>query len=415
MNLALPLEFQLPSEYYQRIQEVSALAESMNLTPYLVGGAVRDLILRAPFRNDCDMTFTGGSISRLAETLAKKWNFKHLNYAQFETHTLLSSEDFHLDLITARSETYSKPGALPKIARGDLNSDLERRDFTVNAMALDLTRKNWGKLIDPLGGLQDLKQKTIRVLHRKSFVDDPTRIFRAARYAGRFGFKLELQTEKFVRSAIGKKMIQQLSGDRIRTEIEKILIEENPSKAVSFLSKWNALRAIHPQIGWSSTIAKTMNSTRTSKIQNISAIAVRMALWLAQNSGFTAESVLERLNFTKDVRDRIAQPLLLHIAFQNSYPMESIPVSSLYPETSRVFEALISVNKSSKGSRGWKSFQKWMSVKPELSGRDLQKMGFKPGPVYKEILMKLRLKKYRGALSSKEDEMRFVIDNYRRN
>ncbi len=409
----------MPALYFKRIREAAGEAERLGLEPYIVGGVVRDLLLKKTFSKDCDLVFTGGNVAPLAETLAARWKLRHAQYPAFETHTLLSPDGFQMDLITARKETYSKPAALPTVKRGALSDDLKRRDFTVNAMSVSLSAKKWGTLIDLQGGLADLEAKKIRILHAKSFSDDPTRLFRAARYAGRFGFSIDPDTQKSIADAVRKKLIGELSTDRVRTEIEKLLMEESPAEALALLHRWKTLAAVHPKLRWSADIAGwvgdpgAVNAAQKSGLK--SAIAVRIALWLASNSRIDAESIIEALKFTKEVRERITQPLEWIEAFRNAAPVQSIPSQTVFPESLRVMETLTRGNDPLKLAKPWAQLRKWQGSAPELTGSDLQKMGIEPGPIYKEILSRLRLQKYRGDLKSRKDETRFVFDNYRRN
>ena len=128
-----------------------------------------------------------------------------------------------LDLVMARRESYAAPGALPTVEPGSLADDLARRDFSINAMAVSLSAESWGDLTDPFDGAGDLERRIIRVLHPSSFRDDATRLFRAARYAGRLGFGLEPETERLAREGAG--FIDTISGDRVRRELERIFEE----------------------------------------------------------------------------------------------------------------------------------------------------------------------------------------------
>ncbi len=419
LNLGDRLKSRIPALYYRRIREAASEAERLGLEAYLVGGVVRDLLLKKPFSKDCDLLFAGGNVAPLAETLAARWKLRHSQYPAFGTHTLLSRDGFHMDIITARSETYAKPAALPAVKRGALSDDLKRRDFTVNAMAVALSAKKRGTLIDLHGGLTDLQKKKIRILHDKSFSDDPTRIFRAARYAGRFGFSIEPGTQKYMDDALRRKLIQELSADRVRTEIEKLLAEESPADALALLHRWKALAAIHPKLGWNSSVARWLGgaaSPKEAKKRGIqSVIALRMALMVASNSRMEAESIIDALHFTKEVRDRITQPLEWIEAFRNEAPIQSIPSQTVFPESVCVMETLTRGDDPLKLGKSWVQLQKWQASAPEMTGRDLQKMGINPGPVYREILVRLRLQKFRGVLKSRKDEIRFVFDNYRRN
>ena len=207
---------------------------------YLVGGVVRDVLLRRAV-NDLDLVVEGHS-AEFAEYIVRKFGGKILVHSKFMTATWVLNEStfkrlnvpaFQLpnaqlsfDFASARSETYAQPGALPTVKRSSIDEDLHRRDFTINAMALRLDGEHFGEVFDPLGGEKDLDAELIRVLHERSFVDDPTRIFRAVRYAGRYGFEIAPETLSLINGE-ARSILVGLSGERFRHEFELMFEEEN--------------------------------------------------------------------------------------------------------------------------------------------------------------------------------------------
>ena len=295
MNLSSQLKSQLPPPLLERIKIVSRMSESLKLKPYLVGGMVRDLFLNRAIEKDCDLTIAGGSLKSLAQRLAKTWEVELSSYPQFKTFTLRFKDGSHIDLITTRKETYPFSGSLPVVQSSNLKEDLLRRDFSINAMALSLSKSNWGELADPLNGLNDLKEKILKVLHAKSFKDDPTRIFRAARFLSRFNFELDDTTEKVLQKSIKDKDALKLSWDRIRVELEKIALDEKPAQALKLLLDWQILKQLDPKINWNGKIL--MEDSSVSKLflpslDKNSLLAVRLALLLKENSIFDLEIFL---------------------------------------------------------------------------------------------------------------------------
>ncbi len=213
---------------------------------YLVGGSVRDLLLKRP-TFDIDIVVEGDAI-RLAEEMQKRWNGTLQAHQQFGTATVIPANPTKpkVDFVTARCETYQKPGTLPKVERGTIAEDLQRRDFSINALAMRLDSTNFGTVIDKTCGLDDLKTGTVRVLHNKSFIDDPTRIFRACRYAGRYNFRIADADILLIERAIP--LLAQLSGERIRNEIDSVLLENNAPQIVQELAKFGVYEVIFP--GW---------------------------------------------------------------------------------------------------------------------------------------------------------------------
>src|SRR5207245_1090771 len=179
------------------LEVVRAVAAEKNCRPFLVGGPVRDLLLGRP-AIDIDLTLEEGS-STLARAVARRINGRVRSFPQFLTYKVLAEDFPEIDIATARTERYREPGALPSVSSGTLNDDLLRRDFSINAIALDVSN---AEIHDPSGGARDVKQRVVRVLHDQSFIDDPTRIFRAIRLAARLDFKIEPHTAELMQAAI---------------------------------------------------------------------------------------------------------------------------------------------------------------------------------------------------------------------
>lgn len=209
---------------------------------YLVGGSVRDLLLKRP-NLDIDIVVEGDAIS-VAKQLQEHWNGTLHTHPQFGTATVTpdNPEKPKVDFVSARSETYQKPATLPKVNRGTITQDLLRRDFSINALAMCLNGDAFGTIIDKTDGLKDLNTGTIRVLHNNSYRDDPTRIFRACRYAGRYNFQISDSDKKLIHKAVP--LISQLSGERIRNEIENILTEEHAPKIMGILDDFSVFKEI---------------------------------------------------------------------------------------------------------------------------------------------------------------------------
>ena len=227
INLSAQIQKQLPAELVDFMQQAGEIAAAQGQNLYLVGGVVRDLLLgRANL--DLDLVVEGDAI-KLAQQLLDIAHGKITTHPRFNT-AKIRRDKWSIDLTTARSETYARPGALPKVKPGVLASDLSRRDFTINTMAVELIPSRYGQLVDRHGGRDDLEHKLIRILHEKSFVDDATRIWRALRYEQRLNFQLEPNTLKLLKRDIP--MLDTISGDRIRHELELILDEELPEKTI---------------------------------------------------------------------------------------------------------------------------------------------------------------------------------------
>jgi tRNA nucleotidyltransferase (CCA-adding enzyme) len=222
----------------------AALDAASGLALYLVGGAIRDLLRGDPGITDVDLAVDGDAAPvarRLARALGSP--ARVTVHAAFGTSTV-RWEDMRVDIARTRSESYARPGSLPAVEPAGIEADLLRRDFTVNSMALRLG--NGDSLLDPAGGRGDLERGVIRVLHRASFRDDPTRVFRAVRYAARLGFELDPETDELARAALREGLVGHLSGSRVRAELLTLLGEATAPAAVGRLGALGACRAVWP-------------------------------------------------------------------------------------------------------------------------------------------------------------------------
>jgi tRNA nucleotidyltransferase (CCA-adding enzyme) len=219
----------LPETAIALLRRAGEAAEERGERAYLVGGPVRDMILGRP-NLDLDVTVVGDGIA-VGKALAHELKTRRIYiYRKYGTCTLKFPGGISVDFATARSESYAKPGAMPKVRPGTLSDDLRRRDFTINAMAVGLNGRNFGDLADPFGGLRDIKAGKIRVMHKKSFLDDPTRIFRAVRFGIRLGFDMDATTLRLARAAASLGLVDSLEPYRIHNELKKVAEEKASAK-----------------------------------------------------------------------------------------------------------------------------------------------------------------------------------------
>lgn len=232
-------------------------AESLGFKAFLVGGLVRDLYLGKE-NTDVDLVIEGDGIE-FARNFARSHRAKVRFYERFGTATIVFPAGFKIDVATARVETYDRPAALPTVRPGRIEDDLYRRDFTVNAMAVALSPLTAGEVMDPFGGRADIADKKIRVLHKRSFVDDPTRIFRALRFEGRLGFRLEESTQRLAQEALASGMLERLQDYRIATELTLILQEQNPRPVIQRLESLGVLGPIRARAQRNRVIRKVLS------------------------------------------------------------------------------------------------------------------------------------------------------------
>lgn len=230
---------ELPVPQRRAIEIVREVAIEKGVHPYLVGGPVRDMLLdRGAF--DIDLTLEQDS-STLARALAKRLGGRVKSFPQFLTYKVSADDLPEIDIATARKERYRKPGALPTVSEGKLRDDLLRRDFTVNAIAFDLID---ARLVDPAGGERDVRERVIRILHEASFVDDPTRIFRALRLGVRLGFTIERGTADRMRDAIESGALGTVARERVWRELFLAMDEAVAPKVLNELMCSGALRIL---------------------------------------------------------------------------------------------------------------------------------------------------------------------------
>jgi len=260
INLADKIEKSLPAEPVALIKKAIIIAASRNLQLYLVGGFVRDLLLwQTNF--DLDLMVEGDAIG-LAKEFAEKVGGKLTVHTMFNT-AKVTLDKWTIDFAMARTEIYAKPGALPTVKPGTIKTDLYRRDFTINAIAVFLTPENNGELIDLYGGMNDLDGKKIRVLHENSFIDDATRLWRAIRYEQRLGFKIESNTLKLLKRDVP--MLKTVGGYRLRHELELVLKEKEPEKALLRADKLGVLKELHPSLKADDWLASKFKQARQSQ------------------------------------------------------------------------------------------------------------------------------------------------------
>ena len=296
ISVAKDIEAQLPQELLALIEDCAELAAGKQQRLYLVGGAVRDLFLGWP-NLDLDLVLEGDA-PELARQLVETRGGDIITHPRFGTATVRQGT-ISLDLVTARSETYARPGALPTVSPGAIEDDLFRRDFAINAMAVCLDHAHFGELVDPYGGNNDLAQGLIRILHRESFRDDPTRIWRALRYEQRLGFKLESDTEELLRRDVA--MMDKVSGDRLRHELERILEEDCPEKVLYRAEELGALQQLHQSLKGNGWLAERFEQARQASADSKPEVGLYLALLAWRLDEEHVESFLKRLRFGGEV------------------------------------------------------------------------------------------------------------------
>ena len=227
VNLSGRIRQRLTPAMLSILKEAGGTASEMGYHAYAVGGMVRDLLLGLE-QLDVDIVIEGDGI-RFARHVALQQRAQVKSHERFGTATITFPDQLRVDIATARTEVYERPAVLPRVNPGTIRDDMRRRDFTINALAISLMPGEFGRLLDFFRGVRDLRERRIRVLHEQSFMDDPTRIFRAARFEARLGFRIVRSTEKLIVKALSRSVLSELEDYRIATELRLILEEPDPA------------------------------------------------------------------------------------------------------------------------------------------------------------------------------------------
>lgn len=376
------------------------------LLVYLVGGPVRDVLLGAPIK-DLDFVLEGDAPA-LARSLADELKGEVVIHSSFGTATVVV-EGSRIDMVTARRETYPHAGALPEVSPGTIDDDLARRDFSINALALPFFEQQ-PEVIDRHGGLADLVSGVVRILHPRSFIDDPTRILRAVRYEQRFDFHMESETEARLREALAGACLDAVSGDRLRHELERILEEQDPLPALNRAAELGVLAAIHPSLKNDNALA-SLQSTGLPSADGCPPL-VYLAALVYHLSPVDVESVISRLNlpssWAKVARDTIE--IRHREAALSADFLSGSQIYNLLEGLSQ--EALLAVSHLAEPALVDSKLRQFLDelaeVRPVLNGQDLLEMGVPEGPQVGQILRQLKEARLDRKVITEEDERRLV-------
>ncbi len=430
----------LPDSLLELLRQAGVAAGELGYPLYAVGGFVRDLLLGEP-NFDVDLVVEGDAI-RLTQALASRLGGRVRSHRRFGTakwilpqalvsdhggslHTAGKPLPDALDFVTARTEFYEHPTALPTIERSSIKQDLHRRDFTINTLAVRLTPDRWGELLDFYGGRKDLEDRVIRVLHSLSFVEDPTRILRAVRFEQRFGFNIEPRTEELIADALG--LLDRTTAERVRHEVELLLAEAQPERAFCRLAELGVLAVLHPLLRCDSWFLGKATELRAAlqaasgspeTISPAAPIAADAAprLYLALLTyHLPAEALtefLDRYRIRKEYRDLVVE---VHAVALRSQALQAndMPASSIVralDDSSPEARFLLRV-----ASDNWLVRQRLdlyqrrlQHLRPSLTGDDLRQLGIAPGRVYRHIFDRLRDARLDGEITTRAEEEALV-------
>jgi tRNA nucleotidyltransferase (CCA-adding enzyme) len=425
---ALLMEQAFPKALLTLIRKIGEEAAERSDRLYFVGGIVRDLLLGEAI-SDVDLVVEGDAIG-LAEALTAHYGGEIRMHQRFGTAKwLLAPEVWRaavseisepeladlpafIDLVTARTEFYTRPTALPKVEWSSIKQDLHRRDFTINTLAIRLSPGHWGEMLDFFGGKEDLEEGVIRVLHSLSFVDDPTRILRAARFEARLGFHLDPRSEALIGDALP--LLDRVTGGRVRHELELIFREERPEAALERLRDLGALQQIDPVLEADAGVRARFVRLRETldpefwKLDDEELIYLMWALFLYGVNVHALKRLVDRLMMPRRLADALLQlPQLPRIFAELKEAERPGGVVALLSDlTSPLLAASwLIVEEDELRERIVRYWTTWRHVEPRLDGHDLQALGFPTGPIYSKILNALREARLNGEVETRADEV----------
>ncbi len=407
ISLSSEIEKQLPAELVSFIQAAGAFAASQGRSLYLVGGVVRDLLLERP-NLDLDLVVEGDAVN-LAQQLAVLTQGKIITHPRFKTAKLRWNK-WSADLATARSETYERAGALPSVKPGSLANDLFRRDFTINAMAVELIPDHYGQVIDLYGGRDDLEHKLIRILHENSFIDDATRIWRSVRYEQRLDFQLEPNTLRLLERDLP--ILDTITGDRIRHELELVLKEELSEKGLHRAEELGVLSRLQPSLRGDDWVVEKFRQARQLSHPASPSIGLYLSLLFYRLNAEENEHLISYLRLPKPIAQTLRDTGRLKDEIK-ALANPRLTLSKIY-RLLRGYSltAIIANSLTCDSTVACQRIQTFLTklryIKPVLTGDDLKKMGIAPGPRMKEILQRLHEARLDGRVRNKKGEINLV-------
>lgn len=418
-NVNALMRERLPRETYELLRSCGVLARDLGVEAYCVGGFVRDILLHIP-NLDIDLVVEGDGIA-YARALAEQLGGRIRAHHKFKTAVVILPDEQKIDVATARLEYYEYPAALPTVELSSIKMDLYRRDFSINALAVQLNPEDFGRLVDFFGGQNDIKQRIIRVLHSLSFVEDPTRIVRAIRFEQRYSFQIGGQTEKLIKNAVRLNIFHRLSGARVFQELKLLMEEANPLACLNRMKKFELLGAIHPLLQYDpakETILKEIDKVLTwYRLLYLDPQPERwLVYFLGLCAGFDDSQVsilARRLIFPQRVTDR-----LFSTRRQVQQAVEELhrwqQGAGLQSELYFILEPLSLEGTLYLMARSSREFMRrsislyltqLRGMDISISGKDLQHLGLEPGPEYGRILNRVLAARIDGRACDREAQL----------
>ena len=410
----------LNKELKDLINLAKGIAYSHNWPVYLVGGFVRDLILEVK-NFDLDIAVEGDGI-KFAEDFSAKLKARFIRHKRFGTATVTINPVLKVDIATARKEFYPQPASLPVVSSGTLKDDLFRRDFTINAMAISIAKKDFGRLIDFFGGRDALLHKEIRILHNLSFIDDPTRILRAIRFEKRYNFKFQAQTLEALKEAVRLKMLEDVGKQRLRDEMILILKEAHPLRQIRRIQELAGFGFIKPKLSLTLKNFKFIGSLENeiNWFKKEFPHRPQPETWLIYFMGLIdpltigeAKALCKRFAFRREEEKNISAYKKIDKSFIRQLSSPGIKPYDVFrllkPLTYEIILLLKSKYKNLNFQKNIKKFLRdYDGAHLYINGGDLHRLGIAPGPDYRRILNQALEAKLNGKVKTKKEELALI-------
>lgn len=422
-NITAFMKERLSRRILKLLRHIGEVADQLGISAYVVGGFVRDLFLYR-HNEDLDIVIEGDGIA-FAKQFSKLYGARINAYEKFGTAVIIFPDGFKIDVASARMEYYNAPAALPTVEMSSIKMDLLRRDFTINTLSVSLNKHSFGYLIDFFGAQRDLKEKVIRILHNLSFVEDPTRVFRAIRFEQRFGFTIGKLTSGLIENAVKMDFFKQLSGRRVFSELCHILKEENPAPYLIRLNEYNLLKVIDPSFGLNQKLIYFFNSAK--KVLSWFDLlfteepyvkwVVYFLIMLRHKDKIKSEEICRRLELAPRYQKIfIKERLYAEECLNRLHRHMPEAASGIYRELKDLkIELLLYIMAITTHTRLIKKISYYVTdlrdEKLSVSGRDIQALGLPPSPVYGKILSMVMDAKLNGHVKSRDQELE-LLKNY---
>ncbi|GAB4337231.1 MAG: CBS domain-containing protein [Desulfobulbaceae bacterium] len=427
-NLASLMTERLDREVIVLLRRIGEVAEELGYHAYVVGGFVRDLLLH--IRNlDLDIVIEGEGI-HFARELGKKMGATVRTHRKFGTATVILPDGMRIDVATARLEYYEYPAAMPTVELSSIKLDLYRRDFTINAMAIHLNPEQFGTLVDFFNSQNDLKRERISVIHNLSFVEDPTRIFRAIRFEQRLDFQITKHTEKLIRNAVRMKLFDRFFGPRFFAELRQILSEDDPIPALRRMDDFDLFQFLWPDLRHKLKVDRRFIHVLTQANRAVSwfkllYIDEQFEQWMVYLLGIMSRAgVKEVMNFCKrfELPERLERKLVRQKAEADRIAMDML--RRPYMKPSEIYwllkeldsEGLLYLMAVARKKHIQKAVSQYVtrlgSEQPLITGRDLQNMGYRPGPLFRTMLNHVIEAQLNGVIETRDQALEFIREHY---